>query len=160
MRGRLLLILLISTAVLAGCARHPELPYVDSKEVEKLKPEMKEKVHSILAHYCGIPQSPRLLGNDQLSPAHLKRGVEVYSRYCIQCHGSTGDGNGVAAAYMIPKPRDYRAGIFKFTSTTYGVEAVAGRLVTHGSSVASAERRCRRSTCCRPMTRKRSSTTF
>ena len=120
MRGRLLLILLISTAVLAGCARHPELPYVDSKEVEKLKPEMKEKVHSILAHYCGIPQSPRLLGNDQLSPAHLKRGVEVYSRYCIQCHGSTGDGNGVAAAYMIPKPRDYRAGIFKFTSTTYG----------------------------------------
>ena len=33
---------------------------------------------------------------------------------------STGDGNGVAAAYMIPKPRNYLPGIFKFTSTTYG----------------------------------------
>ena len=54
--------------------------------------------------------------------AHLKRGAEVYSRYCIQCHGVTGDGNGVAAAYLIPKPRDYRPGIFKFTSTTYGAK--------------------------------------
>jgi mono/diheme cytochrome c family protein len=32
----------------------------------------------------------------------------------------TGDGNGVSAAYMLPKPRDYRRGIFKFTSTVYG----------------------------------------
>jgi mono/diheme cytochrome c family protein len=31
-----------------------------------------------------------------------------------------GDGKGEAAAYLIPRPRNYRRGIFKFTSTTYG----------------------------------------
>ena len=41
-------------------------------------------------------------------------------RYCVQCHGVTGDGKGEAAAYLLPRPRDYRRGIFKFTSTTYG----------------------------------------
>ena len=78
----------------------PDLPYVDSKEVQKLKPDLKEKVHSILAHYCGTPQSPKLLGNERVSPAHLKQGALVYSRYCIQCHGNTGDGNGVAAGIL------------------------------------------------------------
>lgn len=122
MHGRFLFLALVLTTAAVGCARQPELPYVDSKEVQKLKPEMKEKVHAFLARYCGTPQAPKLLGNDQVSPAHLKRGAEVYSRYCIQCHGNTGDGNGVAAAYMVPKPRDYRPGIFKFTSTIYGAK--------------------------------------
>jgi mono/diheme cytochrome c family protein len=112
----------ILTAAIAGCARQSDLPYVDSKEVEKLKPDLKEKIHSILAHYCGSPQAPRLLGSEQITPAHLKQGALVYSRYCIQCHGNTGDGGGVAATYLIPKPRDYRLGIFKFTSTTYGAK--------------------------------------
>ena len=74
MHGRFLLVASVLTTAAAGCARQPDLPYVDSKEVQKLKPEMKEKVHSILAHYCGTPQAPKLLGNDQVSPAHLKRG--------------------------------------------------------------------------------------
>ncbi len=120
--GRFLVLALVFMSAAAGCARQPEPPYVDSNEVQKLKPDMKDKVHSFLARYCGTPQAPKLLGNDQISPAHLKRGAEVYSRYCIQCHGHTGDGNGVAAAYMVPKPRDYRPGMFKFTSTIYGAK--------------------------------------
>ena len=32
----------------------------------------------------------------------------------------TGDGTGPAAEYLNPRPRDYRRGIFKFTSTGYG----------------------------------------
>ncbi len=75
---------------------------------------------AILVRYCGIPSVPRLLGDDRTSMEHLRRGRAVYSRYCLQCHGNTGDGNGLAAAYMLPKPRDYRLGMFKFTSTTYG----------------------------------------
>jgi mono/diheme cytochrome c family protein len=62
------------------------------------------------------------LGAEGALPAHLKHGSLVFSRYCVQCHGHTGDGNGVAAEFLIPKPRDYRPGIFKFTSTTYGAK--------------------------------------
>jgi len=119
----------VLTCAAAGCSRQPDLRYVDSKEVQKLKSEMKDKIHSILAHYCGTPQAPKLLGNEQLPPAYLRRGAQVYSRYCIQCHGSTGDGNGVAAVYMIPKPRDYRPGIFKYTSTIYGSKPLREDLI-------------------------------
>jgi mono/diheme cytochrome c family protein len=51
---------------------------------------------------------------------HLKHGQAVYLKRCVQCHGVNGDGNGPAAEYLYPKPRDYTKGIFKFTSTPYG----------------------------------------
>ena len=47
----------------------------------------------------------------------LKSGRVLYMRHCSHCHGAAGDGNGPTAQYMIPKPRDYRHGVFKFTST-------------------------------------------
>lgn len=56
----------------------------------------------------------------KIAPAKLARGQQVYLMNCALCHGVTGDGQGVAAAYLEPKPRDYRAGVFKFTSTPYG----------------------------------------
>ncbi len=55
-----------------------------------------------------------------LEPNRLIHGAQVYRNRCSGCHGITGDGNGEAAAYLQPKPRDYRKGIFKFTSTPYG----------------------------------------
>jgi mono/diheme cytochrome c family protein len=45
--------------------------------------------------------------------------MSVYSKRCVQCHGVTGDGNGEAAKYLNPRPRDYRRGAFKFKSTSY-----------------------------------------
>jgi cytochrome c oxidase cbb3-type subunit 2 len=61
-----------------------------------------------------------MAGVSGVPATHLRRGAEIYSRYCVQCHGVNGDGNGVAATYLNPKPRNYLMGIFKFTSTTYG----------------------------------------
>lgn len=51
----------------------------------------------------------------------LRHGSSVYQKRCSGCHGETGDGNGPAAEYLVPKPRDYRKGVFKFTSTPYGL---------------------------------------
>jgi len=48
------------------------------------------------------------------------RGRQVYERYCIQCHGARGDGAGEVARWSQPKPRDFRQGVFKFSSTRYG----------------------------------------
>ena len=41
----------------------------------------------------------------------------LYRQHCAHCHGVTGDGAGPTALFLNPYPRDYRKGIFKFTST-------------------------------------------
>ena len=47
----------------------------------------------------------------------LQHGRKLYMQNCEHCHGVSGDGNGPTADYFDIKPRDYRLGIFKFTST-------------------------------------------
>ncbi|WP_020470638.1 c-type cytochrome [Zavarzinella formosa] len=49
-----------------------------------------------------------------LEPEMLKKGGDLFRNYCQQCHGATGDGNGPGGKFLIPLPRDYRSGIFKF----------------------------------------------
>lgn len=48
---------------------------------------------------------------------HQAGGYALYRRHCQHCHGSSGDGNGPTAEFLYPRPRDYRKGLFKFTST-------------------------------------------
>jgi mono/diheme cytochrome c family protein len=44
-------------------------------------------------------------------------GYAIYRRNCLHCHGVSGAGDGPTAPFLYPAPRDYRKGIFKFTST-------------------------------------------
>jgi cytochrome c oxidase cbb3-type subunit 2 len=72
-----------------------------------------------------IPSSPDLLA--------LGRGV-YYSR-CVGCHGKSGDGNGPAATFLAPRPRNFALGIFKFRTTPSGSLPTDGdlyRTVTRG----------------------------
>ena len=48
---------------------------------------------------------------------NLRHGRKLYARHCQHCHGINGDGDGSTAQYLNPRPRDYRLGVFKFTST-------------------------------------------
>ncbi len=50
----------------------------------------------------------------------LKRGRDVYASYCAGCHGEQGDGNGKAARFLDPKPRDFRTGRLKFAAVEAG----------------------------------------
>lgn len=45
------------------------------------------------------------------------KGRQVYLQHCAACHGTTGDGNGPAAVWLYPRPRDFSAGLFKIKST-------------------------------------------
>ena len=78
--------------------------------------------------------SLRLIGHK------LQAGRRLYMQHCMHCHGVTGDGNGPTARYirnhrLNPLPRDYRRGLFKFTSTKIGFYASRDdlrRTVTQG----------------------------
>ena len=47
-------------------------------------------------------------------------GYALYRRHCLHCHGVSGAGDGPTAEFLYPRPRDYRKGLFKFTSTPLG----------------------------------------
>jgi DMSO reductase family type II enzyme heme b subunit len=55
------------------------------------------------------------------NPANIattpEQGPQLYARHCAACHGERGDGKGLAAAFLFPKPRDFRAGRFRLVST-------------------------------------------
>ncbi|PYJ08182.1 MAG: hypothetical protein DME25_02130 [Verrucomicrobia bacterium] len=55
----------------------------------------------------------------QLDPK-LQPGKAVYEQHCAACHGVTGEGNGPAAVWLYPKPRNFTSGLFKIQSTPPG----------------------------------------
>ncbi|MFG1494154.1 c-type cytochrome [Halobacteriovorax sp. ZH4_bin.1] len=50
----------------------------------------------------------------------LNRGKQIYTEYCMPCHGVNGDGKGVAAKAMKVPPRDFTKGVFKFGEVEAG----------------------------------------
>src|SRR5882672_8856245 len=53
-------------------------------------------------------------------PVSTPAGARVYAQHCAVCHGPDGRGNGPAAPSLIPRPRDFTLGLFKFKSTPHG----------------------------------------
>lgn len=56
------------------------------------------------------------LGTDEQRAA----GKVLYDKWCAQCHGENGDGQGIATPYVHPEPRDFTAGKYKVRSTPNG----------------------------------------
>jgi mono/diheme cytochrome c family protein len=54
------------------------------------------------------------------SDADRAAGKKIYDVNCSQCHGEKGDGQGIAAPFLLPKPRDFTAGKFKIRTTPSG----------------------------------------
>lgn len=52
--------------------------------------------------------------------ADLDAGKKLYQRYCSQCHGDEGKGDGPAAEFVYPRPRDFTLAIFKVRTTLSG----------------------------------------
>jgi mono/diheme cytochrome c family protein len=65
-----------------------------------------------------LPQTPAAGDRVAVGPGEvLKYGRKLYAEHCVHCHGVSGDANGPTAQYLNPLPRDFRRGIFKFTTT-------------------------------------------
>jgi cytochrome c oxidase cbb3-type subunit I/II len=50
----------------------------------------------------------------------IQHGKMGYEKRCAGCHGEKGDGNGIAAPFLDPKPRNFTSGIYKFRSSPLG----------------------------------------
>lgn len=127
-----------------GCARPATVDFVPREDTELIE-DHQSSLMAKLRRIYGTPTEPHLaVLNEELEPidedappilkeiadsAHLKRGATVYMARCSGCHGVRGDGQGPAAQYLRPRPRDYRDGKFKFTSTPYGEKPTRQDLV-------------------------------
>jgi DMSO reductase family type II enzyme heme b subunit len=58
--------------------------------------------------------------NPQSAIGQEPRGKAIYEKWCAECHGNTGAGDGSAQAYMLPRPRDFTKGIYQIRTTASG----------------------------------------
>ena len=101
----------------------------------------KGKVHSMnIRHSFLMAPMFGLILFSLLSVARLesaegsgRSGSTLYKEYCLVCHGDKGDGNGFAAEYLDPRPRDFRSGVYKIRSTTsLPTDEDINRVITKG----------------------------
>jgi cytochrome c len=74
-----------------------------------------------IASLCAAPAgSVRAQGPDLGTEAQRESGKKLYLKYCAQCHGEKGDGEGYATPHLSPRPRDFTTGKFKVRTTPNG----------------------------------------
>jgi len=74
----------------------------------------------IASLYAASTGSVRAQGPDVGTEAQRESGKALYLKYCSQCHGEKGDGEGYATPHLLPKPRNFTTGKFKVRSTPTG----------------------------------------
>ena len=62
----------------------------------------------------------RAQGPDIGTDAQRESGKTLYLKYCSQCHGEKGDGEGYATPHLYPRPRNFTTGKFKVRTTPNG----------------------------------------
>ncbi len=56
---------------------------------------------------------------DAFAEADVEKGKALYQRLCAFCHGMEGAGDGPAAQFLNPPPRDFTMGLYKWKSTPF-----------------------------------------
>ena len=99
-------------SLLEGCGRKPEPPAAPPAK----KPVAEMSVQKAEPTTPTLPSS----GYAALTNAERERVKSLYALHCAACHGENGNANGIAAKFVFPKPRDFRAGKFRLVSTSNG----------------------------------------
>lgn len=97
----------------AGCKPASESPSA-SKPIAK--PQATATPGPLKVTFSGLPVPPK----PEVTAQFLERGKTVYAQNCLACHGVKGDGKGDAAAFLLPKPRDFVHANFRLRSTPSG----------------------------------------
>lgn len=109
-----------------------DLPFWE--EVERAQSELGDSLEGSLVDHVresseawfGATSEP-LRASGVVEFRRLAAGRKTYNAECAGCHGTDlapgsapGDGAGPAARYMNPRPRNFRKGMFKFSTTPSG----------------------------------------
>ncbi|MBI3723786.1 c-type cytochrome [bacterium] len=104
--------------ILRSCFGEPERPFLPGLQAAdnlnpKIKPDdIRDGWRGFISGKSSMPGSPqRSDGNP------VVRGRQLFRQHCVHCHGYYGGGDGPTANFLMPKPRDFRRGLFKFVST-------------------------------------------
>lgn len=74
-------------------------------------------VNSLTPPFLDTPIAPR----PAASATTVAKGKQVFEANCTQCHGVDGKGDGYGAPFLVPPPRDFTTGQFKFRTTASGM---------------------------------------
>ncbi len=136
--------LLVSLAVvfIAGCG--PQTAQFalndEGRDPSSITPLKRDTIVRAMASLFGTPDQPAAPAEAELDAALLAiaagpvgsdesgRMWGLYRKHCASCHGISGDGAGPSAAALSPYPRDFRWGLFKYTSTAGGAKPAADDL--------------------------------
>ncbi|MBL8804706.1 MAG: cytochrome c [Planctomycetes bacterium] len=100
-----------------GRTSEKDVPFADAQAaVEELVPGVTALIAKSSDEYFGL-QSPWLRDSGAVDFFRIPSGRQNYEIHCVGCHAATGDGGGPAARFLSPRPRNFRRGLFKFTST-------------------------------------------
>ena len=78
------------------------------------------------------PEIPQQQAPDKVAPegarssslpsarAQAQSSEQLFATYCVSCHGANGSGDGPLAASLEPRPRNFRAGEFKYDTDADG----------------------------------------
>jgi len=75
----------------------------------------------VIASWSVVPAvSVRAADQDVGTDAQREAGKQLYLKFCSQCHGEKGDGEGYATPHLNPKPRNFTTGKYKIRTTPTG----------------------------------------
>jgi len=112
----------------------------EGRDPASITPLKRDTIVRAMAALFGTPDQPAAPPEAELDTALLAiaagpvgsdesgRMWGLYRKYCASCHGISGDGAGPSAAALSPYPRDFRWGLFKYTSTAGGAKPAADDL--------------------------------
>jgi mono/diheme cytochrome c family protein len=86
--------------------------------------EARAALDAFLKDAFGTPGAPADVSIPlKLTKDHVAEGGRLFKRHCADCHNLTGDGRGAKSGqFVVPFPRDYRQGMFKFTTSGEGMK--------------------------------------
>jgi DMSO reductase family type II enzyme heme b subunit len=104
--------------LIAGCAQRSQTASSSAAANKDGESSQPRQATGEFARNVGAAGSSR--------PASSAKVAEnLYRQNCAGCHGDKGDGKGIAAAFLFPRPRDFRAGNFRLVTTENGVPTIA-----------------------------------
>jgi len=137
-------VLVLAVLATAGCSVSSPSQFRlnrEDREPDEISRAQAEAITETLEDLFGTPDVPKIptgikleerllrvaagaIGGDALGK---QRGL--YRQHCVACHGLSGGGAGPTAGLLNPYPRDFRQGIFKYTSTCGGARPVRADLM-------------------------------